>query len=276
MVPGRSYYRPYYTRWYVHPYYRHVYATRVVVGFGFATYAWRSSWAPPPRAGWSWQGGYWSRYGYWVPGYWVPRARVSVPVGYVYVPGWWDDDAYIEGYYRKERRDGWVWEDGYYLENGDYIRGHWRPTQPPRAGYLWEAGFWDGETWVEGFWRPEARRGFTWASAYYDEDGVFHSGYWLPAEERPGFVWVPGWFDGNTWVEGYWESEQKYGSADIEDWQPEQGWDDGWDTGSGWGDGEVVSNGPAETGDEAPIALPVVFSEADLEDVTEDENLPPM
>ncbi|MCB9691462.1 MAG: hypothetical protein H6736_06585 [Alphaproteobacteria bacterium] len=276
VVPARSYYRPYYTRWYVHPYYRHVYATNVAVGFGFSTYAWRDTWAPPPRPGWVWNPGYWNAWGYWCPGYWTPRPRVSAPVGYVYVPGWWSNDVYVDGYYRRASRAGWAWDDGYYLENGDYVRGHWTPTQPPRDGYTWEAGFWDGETWVEGFWRPEYRRGFTWVSAFYDDEGVFNAGYWMPTVDRPGSVWVPGWFDGNTWIEGYWEDAGKYSAADPQDWKPEEGWDDGWEAGSGWGDGEVVDNKAGAPDDEGPIALPVAFSEADLEDVTEDEQLPPM
>lgn len=277
VVPARSYYRPYYTRWYVHPYYRNVYATNnVVVGFGFQTNAWQDTWRPPVRAGWTWQGGYWNQFGYWCPGYWQPRTRVRAPVGYTYVPGWWENKAYVDGYYRREARSGWQWEDGYYLENGSYIRGHWQPTQAPRAGYTWEAGFWDGETWVEGFWRPERRTNYSWVTSYYDEDSVFHGGYWMPQQEEPGNTWVPGWFDGNTWVPGYWESTDSYSKADVDNWQPEEGWDDGWETGAGWGDGEVVSNVEADRADDLPIALPVAFSEADLEDVTEDEALPPM
>lgn len=276
VVPARSYYRPYYTRWYVHPYYRHVYATRGVVGFGFSTYAWRDTWTPPVRAGWSWNAGYWNQWGYWVPGYWAPRARVRAPVGYVYVPGWWDNDAYIDGYYRKQARSGWDWVDGYYLENGTYIRGHWKPNQPPRDGYVWEAGFWDGESWVEGFWRPEWRTNFSWVTAYYDEDGVFHAGYWMPQSERAGAVWVPGWFDGNSWIPGYWEDANTYQGADVSNWQPDEGWDDGWEEGSGWGAGEVVSNNIEKSGGDSPIALPVSFTEADLEDMSVDEALPPM
>jgi hypothetical protein len=272
-VPSRAYYRPYYTRWYVHPYYRYSYSTTVVVGFGFSTYAWTDAWAPPYRPGWSWVGGYWNPYGYWCPGYWNPAVTVVAPVGYAYVPGWWDRDVYVEGYYRTQDRNGWQWNEGYYLDDGTYVRGHWQPTGQGPEGYTWEPGFWDGETWVEGFWRPEFRSNYTWVSAYYDADGIFHAGYWMPLEQQPGYIWVPGWFDGNQWNEGYWESEDKYGSADLDGWQPEQGWNDGWQEGEGWGDGEVLKNnsavpgdpdGPSEDG--APLAMPVWFDDDALQE----------
>lgn len=278
-VPARAYYRPYYTRWYVHPYYRYRYSTTVVVGFGFSTYAWQDTWMPPYRPGWSWVGGYWSPYGYWCPGYWAPARTVVIPVGYAYVPGWWDRDVYVDGYYRSEARDGWDWVEGYYLDDGTYVRGHWSPTGEGPEGYTWEPGFWDGETWIEGFWRPEFRSNYTWVSAYYDSDGVFHAGYWMPLEQEPGYIWVPGWFDGNEWVPGYWEAEGQYGSLDLESWQPEDGWNDGWKAGEGYGDGEVLENNTDKDAapiveDGAPLAMPVWFDDDALQ---EDEGaLPPI
>ncbi len=259
-------YRGWYTRWYCHPYYRFHYSTVAVVGFGFGVYAWHDYWVPPARHGWAWSSGYWS-WGYWNPGFWRPIA--VAPVGYRYVPGWWEADAYVEGYYRAEGRDGWSWVDGYYLDGGTYIRGHWMPTGPAPEGYTWVAGFWDGNESIDGFWRPEHRRGYQWVSGYYDEDGVFEAGYWLPVDELVGSIWIPGWFDGNTWVDGYWVDEQEYYATDLDSWQPEEGYDDGWEIGTGWGDGEVVDDRSAdpptaqliqrqidETG-EAPLAVPV-------------------
>ena len=274
-MPRTYYYRPYYTRWYCHPYYRYMYSTSVVVHFGFATYAWVDWWAPPARHGWVWVPGYWA-YGYWHPGYWQPSAThriVRHHVHYVYVPGWWDNDTYVDGYYRPEQRtDGdWEWIEGYYLPDGTYVRGHWMPTQPGPEGYVWEPGFWDGEVWVQGFWRPEYRNGYTWFSAYYDEDGIFHTGYWQPFEDQPGYVWIPGWFDGNDWQSGYWVRDDEYYGADIDAWVPEDGWDSGWEVGAGWGDGEVVEPdiyemdlGEAEprwAEEEIPLALPVEIVE---------------
>ncbi len=254
-----------------------------MVGFGFQTYAWSNTWVPPQRAGWRWVPGYYSAWGYWCPGYWAPAPTVVVPMGYQYVPGWWDGDAYIDGYYRQETRDKWEWVEGYYLEDGTFVRGHWRPTGDGPEGYTWEPGFWDGENWIEGFWRPEFRQGYTWLSAYYDEDGIFHAGYWMPTVEERGYIWVPGWFDGNEWQQGYWESEDAYNSADPENWQPEEGWDDGWETGGGVGDGEVIRNGTpdgrgngsgGQSGGDVPLAMPVWFDNE--EDQPDEEALPPM
>jgi len=274
-VPTVYTYRPYYSRWWCHPYYRYSYATVAVVGFGFSVYAWDPFWTPPVRYGWVWVPGYWN-WGFWHPGFWRPA--YPAPVGYVYVQGWWEDDeTYVEGYYRSEARDDWEWVDGYYLDDGTYVRGHWRPLHDGPEGYLWEPGFWDGETYVDGFWRPQFRRGFLWVSAWYDADGIFHAGYWMPEEERSGQVWVPGWFDGNEWVEGYWEEEQAYLDADLEAWEPEEGVDDGWQIGEVIDDGiddavEGDDQGPPSAqlvelyseieGDE-PLAVPVVIPDED-------------
>jgi len=184
-------------------------------------------------------------------------------VHYVYVPGWWDNEVYVEGYYRKDGRDGWVWVPGEYLEDGAYIPGHWIPRGDSPDGYVWEPGFFDGTTWVDGFWRPEFRPGYQWLSAYYDAEGIYNSGYWLPLEERASHVWVPGWFDGTQWVEGTWLHESEVTAEAFEDWSPEPGFDAGWENGSGWGDGEVVRNqSPQDVVldgefDDAPLALPV-------------------
>jgi len=266
--PSYYHYRPYYTRWYVHPWWRWCYSTTVVVGFGFSTYAWYDWWAPPNRAGWIWVPGYWY-WGYWHPGYWRPYG--PAPVHYVYVPGWWESETvYVEGYYRTEERAEWEWVEGYYLEDGLYIRGHWVPTEAGPDGYVWEPGFWDGEVWVDGFWRPEYRADYYWISSYYDEDGVFRSGYWMPIEEQEGYVWIPGWFDGNAWEDGYWIRDEDVYAEDVASWEPAEGWDDGWEVGGGWGDGDIIRNdspgGPERQREpvdrpEAPLALPVEVGE---------------
>jgi hypothetical protein len=259
-MPARYHYRPYYSRWYVHPWYRYHYSTWVVVSFTFAVHPWQVGWMPPSRVGWSWMPGYWSG-PVWVPGYWSPVAAAPYyyGVGYVYVPGYWQQDLYIEGYYRPENRDDgdWAWIDGYYLEDGTYISGHWEPGGAAPDGYAWEAGFFDGETWVEGFWRPDFRAGFIWISSWYDADGIFHSGYWEPSEAIDGQIWIPGWFDGNTWVEGYWISEDEYASTDIDAWQPEEGWHDGWDPQTG----ELETVEETEEIERAPLAVPVFFED---------------
>lgn len=217
--PAAWSYQPWYAHWWVHPYYRHYHETWVVVTFPFETYAWSTWWVPPARPGWIWVPGYWS-WGRWVPGYWVP---VGPPPGaYVYVPGWWQGDVYVDGFWRVSARpdDDWVWVDGYYLEDGTYVRGHWRPAGPGPEGYVWEPGFFDGARWVDGFWRPEYRVGFVWISSYFDAHGVYHAGYWEPVRDRPGSVWVPGWFDGTRWVEGYWVTEEEYRRVEREPFAP--------------------------------------------------------
>ena len=225
-VPHHHHYHGWYSGWYVHPWYRWNHATTLVVSFGFPVYAWSNVWIPPSRAGWLWVPGGWAYGGYWAPGYWAPMA--PIPVGYVYAPGWWERDVYVEGHYRVSDRSGWDWVDGFYLEDGTYVRGYWQPTSGAPDGYAWEPGFYDGESWIDGFWRPEFRDGYAWTEAYFDGDGVFRSGYWMPTEQRPGFVWVPGWFDGNEWVAGYWITEAEYGDGEPGDWEPEEGWDAGW------------------------------------------------
>jgi hypothetical protein len=91
---------------------------------------------------------------------------------------------------------------------------------------VWEAGFWDGQYWVEGYWRPQTRASYAWVSPWLDDDGIYHTGYWEPTEDKPGMVWIPGWFDGDEWQEGQWVSRAEYDKADPENWQPDAGWDD--------------------------------------------------
>ncbi|MEZ4237483.1 MAG: hypothetical protein R3F59_15320 [Myxococcota bacterium] len=238
-------YRPYWTHWWVHPYWRWTHATVVVVPLGFATDPWGDLWVPPLRPGWVWVPGHWNGL-WWVPGHWAPAGPVPAVWGgsWAYVPGWWMGTVYVEGYWRRATRPGWTWVDGYYLDDGSYVRGWWVPDAgPPRRDYVWEAGFFDGEHWVEGFWRPAVRTGYRWVSAWLDDAGVYHAGYWEPEVDRPGMVWVPGWFDGDGWIEGYWVPQAEYDAADPEDWQPDPGWD-------AKGDAQ-----PPE--DEPPVAIPV-------------------
>lgn len=269
-LPVHDYYNGYYSHYYVHPYYRSCHSTALVVGFGFGVYPWTVGWVPPYRYGWVWVPGYWY-WGWWHPGYWGPYTNTVVVerTSYVYVPGWWESETvYVEGHYRTEERADWEWVDGYYLEDGTYVRGHWVPTMDAPEGYVWVPGFFDGETWMEGFWRPEYRTDFRWADGYFDEDGVFHAGYWVPVEDQDGFVWIPGWFDGKAWVEGYWVRDAEAYAEDIADWEPAEGWDDGWEVGSAWGDGVVIENRtesdggarlarPGPANGDMPLALPV-------------------
>lgn len=241
------YYAPWYTHWWVHPYYRWHHGTSVVIWLG-AVDPWWDLWRGPVRTGWIWVPGYYRASDWWVPGYYAPAdpAPTVRQADYVYVPGWWIDDAYVEGFWRRAERPGWVWVEGAYRADGTYAWGHWMPAAPGAPGFVWEPGTWDGEAWIEGFWRPADREGYRWVSARWDADGVFRAGYWEPLEARRGHVWIPGWFDGTEWIEGYWVSMDALEAADPDDWTPPEGWDAG-------RDGRPE---PARAA-EPPLALPV-------------------
>jgi hypothetical protein len=255
-------YRGWYTGYWCHPWYRWQWGTSAVVWFGWTPYPWYDTWIPPYRWGWSWAPGYWS-YGFWYPGYWMPVA--PVPVGFVYVPGWWEDEVYVEGYYRSDARDGWDWVDGYYLEDGTYVRGHWQPAEDAPEGYVWEAGFWDGEEYHDGFWRPEFLDGYVWVSSYYDQDGLFRAGYWAPLDDKPGHQWIPGWFDGTEWIPGYWITDEEAQREDVEHWTPPEGVRDGRDApaapeaveGEAPPSARIVEERTKRDG-QKPVAVPVI------------------
>lgn len=252
-APRHNWYRTWYTHWWVHPYYRWVHPTHVLVALDFTPDPWVVGWAPPLRAGWEWTPGWWVG-PRWAPGHWRPQtpAPAWYGVGWTWVPGWWLGRAYVDGYWRVERRaDGeWEWVEGEYQEDGAYVPGHWRPVGAEPSGYTWEPGFWNGEEWVEGYWRPVARDGYHWVTAHLNEDGVFEAGYWEPDQDWPGMIWVPGWFDGVKWVPGYWVSDAEYEAADPDTWTPPEGVDAGWD------EDPVDPPTAASEGVEVPLALP--------------------
>lgn len=248
-VPVQVGYRARYHHWWVHPYFRHHHSTTLVVGLPFAPTPYVAAWKPPQvRTGFTWVDGHRDVFGVWHPGHWRPVAAAPVrqTAKYVFVEGHWSNSVYVDGYYRIENRgDDWRWVDGYYLEDGTFIRGRWEPAGAPPQGMTWEAGLFDGETWVEGFWRPEFRSDYVWISAFFDSDGIFHGGYWEPVDDKPGLVWVPGWFDGAEWQKGSWVGEAEYRDADVDHWQPEEGWNEGWE------------GAAPEAPNEIPLALPV-------------------
>ena len=84
--------------------------------------------------------------------------------------------------------------------------------------------------------------------AYYDEEGIVNTGYWYPVDELPAQIWIPGWFDGNEWIQGYWVDEAEYRGADIDAWEPEEGWDAGWEDAP-----------PQDVEVPTPLALPVDY-----------------
>ncbi len=216
-APRSPAYEGWYTHWWVHPYWRWVHATTAVVNLGFRCMPWDVAWVPPFRPGWQWAPGHWGGTT-WTPGHWEPLGRA--PVGYVFVPGFWVAGFWVEGHWRVQDRRGWRWVDGAYVADGVYQQGHWQPAISAPVGRVWEPGFWDGEIWVEGFWRPVRYPGYSWVSARWGDDGVYRCGYWEPTRDRPGFTWVPGWFDGTEWQGGYWVSDAVYQTTDTDRWQP--------------------------------------------------------
>jgi hypothetical protein len=226
-APRVVWYRPYWTHWYVHPYWRWTHATLAIALLTYDPDPWHDYWLPPVRAGWVWVPGHFGAWG-WIPGHWEPvgPSPAAYGVNWVYVPGYWVGGMYVDGFWRRADRAGWLWVDGYYLDDGSFVRGYWAPAGvAPKSDYVWEGGFWDGEYWVEGFWRPERRAGYRWVNSWLDDNGIYHGGYWEPLEERPGMVWIPGWFTGEKWEEGYWVSEHEYNATNVQDWEPDEGWD---------------------------------------------------
>ncbi len=225
------YYAPYYPwhlRWYVHPYARYWWPVSHWVWLGGPVYPWTIGWAAPVRPGWVWVSAVAVGTAAAVtannrrasePGHYEPAQEP--PQEYVYVEGFWVGDGYVEGFYRLQSRgDDWLWVDGRYTEDRVYQWGYWMPRKAPPQGYRWEPGFFDGERWVEGYWRPVERAGFTWVNSFFNEEGEFTTGYWAPTEEKQGMTWIPGWFDGTSWVEGYWADSREVQKANLEDFEP--------------------------------------------------------
>lgn len=96
-------------------------AVRVVVS------PWMFGYRPAPRTGWVWVDGYTTADGAYMPGYWAPATPRP---GYDWVPGHWEGDRYVEGYWREAYRPGFTWVDGYY-DRGQWIDGYWAPLAPP-------------------------------------------------------------------------------------------------------------------------------------------------
>ncbi len=221
-LPRLHWYWGWHTHWWVHPWYRWMHATVAVVYFDWACDPWTPAWVPPPRDGWVWVPGHFED-GVWIPGHWAPVRAAAA--GYVYQPGFWVGTRYIEGFWRLADRPGWRWVEATIDADGLAVAGHWEPASDARPGWTWEPGFWDGEVWVEGFWRPEAVSGYVWVDATWDEAGVRRCGYWEPVADRPGYAWVPGWFNGRAWVPGSWVPQAELDAAEPESWTPPEAWE---------------------------------------------------
>ncbi len=73
----------------------------------------------------------------------------------------------------------------------------------------------DGRLLVPAFYRPAERSGYLWIESQRDEYGRFFPGYWEPLApwRRTGGVmaWVPGYYSGGAWIEGYWRLPAREG-----------------------------------------------------------------
>ena len=87
--------------------------------------------------------------------------------------------------YRPAARAGWTWVEGYYAQDGSWVPGYWAPAYQ-RPGYVWVAGHWEGDRYLDGYWREIARPGWTWVDGYYDRGGRWVQGYWAPAGPPQG------------------------------------------------------------------------------------------
>jgi hypothetical protein len=144
-----------------------------------------------------------------VPGHWRPSAPTED--GWVFMEGWVEPDgAYNPGFWRQAEQEGHQWLDSRQGDRGERIHGHWIPLVH-RASLVWVPGHVgrDGR-WVLGFWRQAFVERFIWIDGYWC-DGLWYQPYWLPLDDRTGFVWVFGHVLEVTWVMGFWRDHHRPG-----------------------------------------------------------------
>lgn len=158
-------------------------------------------------------------------------------------------------------RSGWVWVNGRYDGWGVWTPGHWASTRPAPSGYVYVDGFWQGDVYVDGWYRTPRRDGWVWVDTRYRADGSVTPGHWRPLQQVPaGYVWEPGVFDGTGYTDGFWRPAQRSGyswepprwdgtSWSAGYWMPHDApdgmtWEPGWFDGSGWVEGRWVRDEP--------------------------------
>ena len=132
-------------------------------------------------------------------------------------------------------------------------------------------------------YRPAPRVGFRWITGYYVR-GIWRPGYWEPVASppTPGMTWVPGHWDGATYVDGYWRDDRRAGMTWIEGYYDDEGnWIDGrWVDAR---DADAYSKGPFGSGqnievppeDSGPAAVPFAVEEEDPSEPEEIHAPPP-
>ena len=172
-------------------------------------------WRAAEREGFRWSSGSYEDGGYVSP-QWDPReepradARQRTAEQYTYEPGYRAETGYwIPGFRRRHARPGYAWAAPYW--NGHtYISGFWRPHRV-RTGMVWVRGHVGPYGyWVDGCWRPTIRTGYAWTAGYYVA-GTYVWGFWRPTIRRAGHVWVAGYGWGGMWSPGHWRVSARVG-----------------------------------------------------------------
>lgn len=119
-------------------------------------------------------------------------------------------------------------------------------------------------------YRAAQRPGYVWVDGYW-QAGVWYPGHYVPVggPPTPGYVWVNGYWDGEVYVDGFWRPPRKRGYV----------WMDGYYDGGVWIAGGWVRSAPQArpgrpapvdegpiyddygTPDDAPLALPQGYEE---------------
>jgi hypothetical protein len=142
--------------------------------------------------------GYRATTGYWIPGFRRSRHRT----GYAWITGYWDSGIWVSGFWRPTMsRTGYSYSPGHVGLDGYWVSGFWR--RGARSGYMWVDGYYVGDSFVWGFWRPvRVRSGYTWIVGYRNS-GVWYSGRWRRSV-RAGYYWMPGRYNRGVYVAGTW------------------------------------------------------------------------
>ncbi len=131
----------------------------------------------------------------------------------------------VPGFWRLSVRPGFTWVDGFW-KGEIYVPGYYRPNRDRGRNWAWVPGHWGGDRWLPGRWRPSQRAGYDWIEGHWTREGEWIEGFWRPLARAPrGMVWEPGYWNARGWVEGFWRVEVKPGFIWIGgDWDDRGNW----------------------------------------------------